>query len=95
MVTKCDKIGASSAAGGENTVVTIQAARYHIISNHSTGCRTLTPIWSGVIPFFKYEVTIFSTEAASVRLRKEVPVSGERGYEETMRGMIKREGLYW
>jgi hypothetical protein len=33
----------------------------------------LTPIWSGVIPFLRYVVTIFSTEAASVRFRKEVP----------------------
>jgi hypothetical protein len=29
-----------------------------------------------VIPFFRYVVTIFSTEAASVRFRKEVPGSG-------------------
>jgi hypothetical protein len=47
-----------------------------------------------VIPFFRYVVTIFSTEAASVRLRKEVPGSGRErggGRERGIRG-TDREG---
>ena len=33
-----------------------------------------TPIWSGLMPAFRNLVTIFSTLAASVRLRKLVPL---------------------